>query len=101
MSDEEEHLANQASWTVRDSDGVDHRAVQQSSGNITWVITACPWWQTHNVSGQRAPVRIDRVPTCLECTMLEIKTVSEPKCTHCGLGKAMHNGHMHQYEAGA
>lgn len=101
MTDAEEHLANQASWTVRDSDGVDHRAVQQSAGNITWIITACPWWLTHNVSGQRAPVRIDRVPTCLDCTMREIADIGNPKCVHCGLGKTVHNSHMHTFEAAA
>jgi len=40
----------------------DRRAIQQSAGSFTWVITACPWWQTHNVSGQKAPVRVDRMP---------------------------------------
>ena len=99
MTEAEEHLAKQASWTVRDSDGVDHRAIQQSAGSFTWVITACPWWQTHNVSGQKAPVRTDRVPTCLECTMLEIQAIGEAKCVHCGAPRGSHNIHMHQFEA--
>lgn len=97
---EEEHLANQAAWTVRDEDGVDHRAVQQASGTFIWVITACPWWKTHNVSGQKAAVRSDLVPTCLECTMFEIYAIGKAKCVHCGVSADLHTGSMtHAFEA--
>ena len=89
----------EALWTVQDSDGVVHRALRQDSGSITWVITACPWWWTHNVAGQKAPVRLDCVPTCLECTTLEIQAIGDAKCAHCGNPKALHNGHMHSFEA--
>lgn len=101
MSDKEEHLARLVSWTIRDLDGVYHRAVQQYAGSMTWVITTCPWWLTHNVSGQKTSVRTDRVPTCLECTALEIADIGKPKCAHCGLGKEVHNHHMHAFEATA
>lgn len=97
--DTDEHVMNQAMWTVRDSDGIDHRAIQQSAGIFTWVITACPWWQTHNVSGEKAPVRTDVQPTCVECTRIELDALGTPKCKHCGQGAAMHNIHMHTFEA--
>jgi hypothetical protein len=70
--DEETLLAEEAYWTVRDNDGVDHRAVRQENNSFKWVITACSWWHTHNVSGQRAPVRVDRTPNCLDCTLIEL-----------------------------
>jgi hypothetical protein len=89
----------EAEWTVRDADGVDHRALRQSAGTSTWVITACPWWLTHNVAGQKAPVRVDCVPTCLECVMLEIQALGKPRCVHCGNGRDLHNLHMHSFEA--
>ncbi len=99
MDTMEEHIRNQAAWTVRDSDGIDHRAIQQSAGSITWIITVCRWWKTHNVSGQAASVRTDRVPTCLECTQFEISAVGQPKCAHCGFPSLLHNMHMHAFEA--
>lgn len=96
----EEHIENEAEWTVRDSDGVDHRAVRQYNGDITWVVTVCPWWLTHNVAGQKALVRIDRVPNCIECVMIEINRLGKPHCKHCGCVAEEHMGSMtHRFEA--
>lgn len=96
---EEEHLVAQAAWTVRDPDGVDHRAVQQHQDRVTWVLTLCSWWQTNNVAGLHVPVRTDRVPTCLECTMIEIRELREPRCVYCRLRKAEHDSYGHLFEA--
>lgn len=74
--DAEEHLARESEWTVCDSDGVDHRAIRQGADNIVWVITACDWWLTHNVSGEKAPVRVDRVPTCVACMLADMAKVA-------------------------
>lgn len=59
-------------WTVQDAEGVTHRAIRQHAGSVTWVVTACDWWKTHNVSGQKAPVRVDVVPTCFACVQLDL-----------------------------
>ena len=99
MTTTDELINKQDSWTVRDADGVVHRALQQSAGSFTWVITACPWWMTHNVSGQKAAVRVDETPTCLECVRLELDAIDKPRCVHCGAAASAHNVHMHRFEA--
>lgn len=59
-------------WTVKASDGLTHRAIRQLACTPMYVITLCDWWQTHNVHGERAPVRTDTHPSCLACVALEL-----------------------------
>lgn len=66
-------VEGEAQWTVKDNDGLTHRAVRQCPATPMFVITMCPWWHTHNMSGERAPVRIDQTVTCLACVRLELE----------------------------
>jgi hypothetical protein len=100
MTTTEELISRQDSWTVRDADGVIHRAYQQFSGSFTRVITACQWSKIRITWGQAALVRVDETPTCLKCTMLEIADIGKPKCVHCGLGQGVHNSYTHAFHEG-
>lgn len=70
---DDEH--DDAAWTVRAKDGIVHKAVHQH-GWKNFVITLCPFWQTHNMSGEVAPVRVDEHPTCFECTEIMLRGTS-------------------------
>lgn len=96
---EEEHLTSTASWTVEDADGIHHRAIQLSTGSITWGITVCPWWKTRGVSGQKVSVRTDLASTCVECIRREVAAIGKPKCVHCGAGRDAHDIHTHAFKA--
>lgn len=67
-----ENAVDEALWTVMDNDGVTHKAVRRVEG-LSFVITLCPWWDTHNVAGETAPVRSDALVTCVRCVQLQLE----------------------------
>lgn len=89
----------EAFWTVKDNEGVTHRAIRQHAGTMLWVVTLCDWWRTHNVYGEKAPIRVEEVPTCIKCVMIEFDKLAY--CRHCGVSPKEHrDAQTHLFEAG-